>query len=66
MKLSSKYMAYWVCVFVVVYLIDSFQLLPMVGIDERSLFFGLIIGFLLMKLAPPSAYESDIPTKEEQ
>ena len=59
MNLSSKIMAYWVCIFAAVVVANQFEVLQRYNLDEKSLFWGFVAGALLVKLAPRNDWEAE-------
>lgn len=53
MNISSKYMIFWMAVVTGAFIADYTGLLKMMELDGMSFMVGLIVGFLIMKLAPP-------------
>jgi hypothetical protein len=58
-------MAYWVGIFCLIWIADTFDLLQRYKIDDKSVAIGFVLGALLMKFAPDPSRQSD-NTKENQ
>ena len=65
MNLSNKMMAYWVFIFLTVFVVDKLELMQKFAIDDKSLAVGFFIGAILMKLAPNSKTDEDTKGKKQ-
>ncbi len=52
MKLSSKYMVFWITVVTVAFGLDYFQVLQRFDLHPDSFIIGVVVGFIVMKVAP--------------
>ncbi len=65
MNFSTKYLVYWAVVIGCAFLADVFDVFGKLNIDGSSFVYGLLLGFVIMKFAPPVA-DSGKEEKGEQ